>query len=121
MKQLIFFILIFLCAFTTGSINAARNTSADSQAQTGMETAPSSADLATTTDMVQNQNRIQTQNQGQGQQLQSQQQQNVDSANGFQAKNDNNNMSQVAREVQQLQQIRTTGGIGEQVREIARQ
>jgi arginine utilization protein RocB len=76
-----------------------------------------------TGNQVQNQN--QTQNQGEEQQIQIQEQENLDNATGGGSQNRNQNavqnMSEVAKYVQLLQQIRTTGGIGDQVREVARE
>jgi len=73
------------------------------------------------------QNQVQTQNQGEEQQVQvqNQEQENLGDGqeDGLQNRNQNaiQNMSEVAKQVQQLLQIRTTGGIGEQVRQIAQE
>src|SRR4030065_498232 len=67
----------------------------------------------------------QIQNQGEEQQIQTQEQENQENATGEGSQNRNQNavqnMSEVAKYVQQLQQIRTTGGIGDQVRQVARE
>lgn len=71
------------------------------------------------------QNQVQTQNQGeeQGVQVQAQESENFGDGQGegLQIRNQNaaSNMSEVAKQVQEMLQIRTAGGIGEQVRVIA--
>ena len=76
---------------------------------------------------VQNQNQVITQNQGEDTQLQvaTQEQESLGDGQGegLQIRNQNaiENMSTVAAQVQQLLQVRTTGGIGEQVRLIAQE
>ena len=85
---------------------------------------------------VKNQNQIQTQNQGEGQQIQQQTQEMEEQetkdedteddgqrGEGLQNRNPKalENMSVVSRKVQELLQTKSTGGIGEQVREIARE
>jgi hypothetical protein len=72
------------------------------------------------------QNQVETQNQGNDQQLQvaTQEQQGTESGRGenLQTRNQNalQNMSTVAQKVQEMLQLKTTGGIGDQVRQIAR-
>ncbi|MFA5136183.1 MAG: hypothetical protein WC489_02220 [Patescibacteria group bacterium] len=76
---------------------------------------------------VQNQNQIQTQNQGDEKQLQTQtkeeeqtgtmQQTSIESQNRSQ--NAQEHISSVAAQVQKLQMLRTEGGVGEEVRQIA--
>src|SRR4030065_779729 len=67
----------------------------------------------------------QIQNQGEEQQIQTQEQESLENATGEGSQNRNQNaiqnMSEVAKQVQQLLQVRTTGGIGEQVRQIAQE
>lgn len=76
---------------------------------------------------VQNKNQIKIQNEGEESQLQVQTQEEEslgqDESNGSQNRNENamEHMSEVAKYVQLLQQTRTSGGIGESVRIIARQ
>lgn len=71
------------------------------------------------------QNQVQTQNQGEEQevQVQAQEEENFGEGQGegLQIRNQNavNNMSEVAKAVQEMLQVRTSGGIGEQVREVA--
>ena len=73
------------------------------------------------------QNQVQTQNQGEEQQVQVQNQERENlgdgQGEGLQNRNQNavQNMSEVAKQVQQLLQVRTTGGIGEQIRQIAQE
>lgn len=74
-----------------------------------------------------NQNQADTQNQGEDSQLQvnNQEQEGSESGRGegLQNRNQNGleNMSEVAKQVQELLQVKTTGGIGEQVRQIAQE
>ena len=84
-----------------------------------------------TGNQVQNKNQVTTQNQGEDSQLQvnTQEQENLGTGQGdgqgegLQNRNQNaiENMSEVAKQVQQLLQVRTEGGIGEQVRKIAQE
>jgi len=80
-----------------------------------------------TGNQVQNQNQAETQNQGEDSQLQinNQEQENLNDGQGEGLENRNQNaiqnMSDVAKQVQQLLQIREDGGIGEQVRQIAQE
>ncbi len=74
---------------------------------------------------VQNQNQVGTKNQGEDSQLliSTQEQENLEgSGEGMQTRSQaaTQNMSIVAQKVQEMLQIRTTGGIGEQVRQIAK-
>lgn len=77
--------------------------------------------------MIQNQNQVQTQNQGEDSNLQvnTQEQENLSAGQGkgLQNRSQNaiENMSDTARQVQQLLQVGAVGGIGDQVREIARE
>ena len=76
---------------------------------------------------VQIQNQVQVQNQGKDTQLQVNIQEqtglNQGVGEGLQNRNQNavQNMSEVAKQVQQMLQVRTEGGIGEQVRQIAQE
>jgi len=71
------------------------------------------------------QNQVQTQNQGTESQLQVNTQENLNSGSGeglnTRSQNAIEHMSDVAKQVQALLQIRTSGGIGDQVRTIARE
>jgi len=101
-----------------GAQNA--NTGTGQQVQQQVKTSPSP-----TGNQVQNQNQVKTQNQGEDSQLQveTQEQENPEDGSESDSQNRNQNvvqnMSEVATQVQQLLQLRTTGGIGEQVRTIA--
>lgn len=80
-----------------------------------------------TGNQILNQNQVQTQNQSEDTQLQvnTQEQENLEEGadTGVQNRSQNavENMSNVADQVQQLLQVRTSGGIGEQVRQIAQE
>lgn len=105
----------------------AQNTGAGQQAQQQTQTQQQTIASSPTDNQVQNQNKIQTQNQGEDSQLQvnTQEQENLGDGQGEGLQNRNQkaleNMSNVAKQVQQLLQVRTTGGIGEQVRQIAQE
>lgn len=83
--------------------------------------------FAATGQPVQNQNQVKTQNQGEEQQIQVQteEQENLGEGQGegLQNRNQNaiENMSEVAKQVQRLLQVRTTGVIGEQIRQVAQE
>jgi len=70
------------------------------------------------------QNQVQTANEGEEQnvQVQAQEQENFGEGDGLQQRSQNalQNMSEVAIQVQEMLKVRTEGGIGEQVREIAK-
>jgi len=68
---------------------------------------------------VQNKNQVKPQNQGEDSNLQV----NTQESEGSQNRSQNalENMSEVAKQVQQLLQLKTTGGIGQQVRLIAQE
>lgn len=80
---------------------------------------------------VQNQNQVTTQNQGEDSQLEVKTQeveslgegQEDEQGGDLQNRNQNavQNMSEVAKQVQQMLQVRTEGGIGDQVRQIAQE
>jgi len=90
---------------------------------TGTQTGTPSKKVSPTGNQVQNQ--VQTQNQGAESQLQVNTQENLGtgSGEGLETRSQNaiRNMSEVAKQVQEMLQIRTTGGIGDQVRTIARE
>lgn len=105
----------------------------EARAQTGQgvvgSTATQQAEVtpAPTGNQVQNRNRVETQNQGENSQLrvntQEQESLGQERGEGLQIRSQNaiRNMGVVARKVQELLQIRTAGGIGEQVRLVARE
>ncbi len=76
---------------------------------------------------VKNQNEIQTQNQGEDKEVRTQNQEEEESATeageGLQNRNENasEHMSLVAKKVQELLALKTQGGIGEQIREVAQE
>ena len=74
--------------------------------------------ISPTGNQVNNQNQVKTQNEGEEQQIQTETQEQENLAKGQKA---NENMSVVAQKVQLLLQTRTSGGIGDQVREVARE
>lgn len=114
-KILVFLTLLVLSGF---SVQAAQNKAG---AQNGGG--------AGTGAQIQNQNQVQTQNQGEEQQLQiqtrEQEQTGASQGGGINTQNRSKNaeehMSAVAEKVQELQQIREEGGLGEQVRQIAQE
>lgn len=103
--------LVSTTAFAAKNETGAQNTGTGQQVQQQVKTSPSP-----TGNQVRNQNQVQTQNQEQ-ENLEERQ------GEGLQNRNQNavQNMSAVAQQVQELLQIRTTGGIGDQVRQIARE
>jgi len=124
-KLLIFLPLALVISFSFVLVKdeaEAQNTNTGQQNQQQLKVTPSP-----TGNQVQNQNQVKTQNQGEDSQLQvnTQEQENQEEGQGegLQTRSQNaiQNMSEVAKYVQQLLQIRTTGGIGEQVREVARE
>lgn len=130
MKKLLFIFPVFLAFGLVLPVIAAKNSEAGAQAgqqvqQQNQQQLQISA--SPTGNQVQNQNQVNTQNQGEDSQLQVNTQEQEDLGNGqgedLQNRNQNavQNMSEVAKQVQQLLQTRTTGGIGEQVRLIAQE
>jgi len=107
-------------AGTQGTAGTQQGTT--TQTQQKLQTSPSP-----TGSQVQNQNQVKTQNQNEDSQLkvntQEQESLGEEQGTGSQNRNQNavQNMSEVAKQVQQLLQVRTTGGIGEQVRQIAKE
>ncbi len=132
MKKLIYIFPVFLAfglvlpvfaaknneAVAQGTGSAHRGTVTQTQQQLRVSPSP-------TRNQIQNQNQVTTQNQGEDSQLQvnTQEQESLGEEQGTGSQNRNQNaienMSEVAKQVQQLLQVRTTGGIGEQVRLIA--
>ena len=123
MKRLILVLPLFLVFGLALPIFAAKtneagaqstNTGTGQQVQQQVSTSPTGS-------QVQNQNQIKTQNQGEDSQLQvnTQEQENLEAGSLNRNQNAVQNMSEVATQVQQLLQLKTTGGIGEQVRTVA--
>lgn len=129
MKKLMFILPVFLAFGLILPVFAAKNNEAGAQnTNTGQQVQQQpKASPSPTGNQVQNQNQVKTQNQGEDSQLQvnTQEQENLGEGQGegLQNRNQNavQNMSTVAQKVQELLQIRTTGGIGEQVRQVARE
>jgi len=130
MKKLFFILPIFLVFVLALPVFAAKNNEKgvrngqqiQEQNQKQLQISPSP-----TGNQVQNRNQVNTKNQGEDSQLQvnTQEQESLGSGQGegLQNRNENalQNMSEVAKQVQQLLQVRTAGGIGEQVRQIAQE
>lgn len=123
MKKLVLILSILLTFVIVIPVFAANN---NTNAQTGQQVQQQLQVSASPTGIqVQNRNQVNTQNQGKDSQLQvnNQEQENLGEGQGegLQIRNQNavQNMSEVAKQVQQLLQVRTGGGIGEQVRQIA--
>ncbi len=132
MKKLIYIFPVFLAFGLVLPVFAAKNNEAVAQgtgsAQRGTVTQTQQqlrVSPSPTGNQIQNQNQVTTQNQGEDSQLQvnTQEQESLGEEQGTGSQNRNQNaienMSEVAKQVQQLLQVRTTGGIGEQVRLIA--
>lgn len=129
MKKLILILSLFIIVglvmpvFAANNGTGAQNTNTGQQVQQQVNESPSP-----TGNQVKNQNQINTQNQGEDSQLQvvnTQEEENLGEGQGegLQTRNQNaiENMSEVAKQVQLLLQIRTSDGIGEQVRLIAQE
>ncbi|OGD08683.1 hypothetical protein A2397_04695 [Candidatus Amesbacteria bacterium RIFOXYB1_FULL_44_23] len=112
-KLLVFALLILL--FSTASVRSSKAVGN-----------PNQLSVSPTGKTIQNRNEVTTQNQGQDSKLQIEtnesQMTRSASAEGAANRSQNavQNMSLVAQKVQEMLQIRTTGGIGDQVRQIAR-
>ena len=122
MKKILFIFPLFLIlVFPVIAKNESdfQNTGSGQQVKQQVTT-PSSVDSP-----VQNQNQMNTQNQGEDTQLQiaTQEQENSGDGEGLQTRNQAaiQNMSIVAQKVQEILQVRTTGGIGEQIRQVAQE
>ncbi|MFH1535597.1 MAG: hypothetical protein ABIC96_00795 [Patescibacteria group bacterium] len=114
MKKIAFlFVSVLFLVFTPAF--AAKNEAGTQNAGTGQQQGQPSV----TGNQVQNQNQVKTQNQGEEQQIQTQTQE--QESLGEEQGVGSQNMGVVAKQVQQLLQIRTTGGIGEQVRQVAQE
>ncbi|MFH1832775.1 MAG: hypothetical protein ABH816_01220 [Candidatus Levyibacteriota bacterium] len=106
----------------------AQNTNIGQQVQQQNQTQQQLKDSTSPTgNQVKNQNQVQTQNQGEDKQIQTQNQEQESlgdgQGEGLQNRNQKavQSMSMVAQKAQELLQIRTTGGIGEQVKQIAQE
>lgn len=122
MKKLGFIISMVLMIFVAVPVYGVANTGMGQQAQQ-----PTIKITPTPTgNQVKNQNQIRIQNQGEDAQLEinNQEQENLGEGQreGSQNRSENalEHMSVVAQKVQELLQLKTAGGIGDQVREIAR-
>lgn len=121
---LLVFILVVLPVFAAKNNEAGAQTGQQIQQQNQQRL---KASPSPTGNQVQNRNETQTQNQGEDSQLQinTQEQESLGDGQGegLQNRNQNavQNMSEVAKRVQQLLQIRIEGGIGQQVRQIAQE
>jgi hypothetical protein len=120
MKKILLFILPLFLILTSPAVAKNETGSQNTGSSQQINTSPSS-----TGSSVQNKNQVNTQNQGEDTQLQAttQEQENSGDGEGLQTRNQAaiQNMSIVAQKVQEMLQIRTTGGIGEQVRQIAQE
>ena len=123
MKKILFIFPLFLIlVFPVIAKNESdfQNTGSGQQVKQQVTTPSSSTDSP-----VQNQNQMNTQNQGEDTQLQiaTQEQKNSGDGEGLQTRNQAaiQNMSIVAQKVQEILQVRTTGGIGEQIRQVAQE
>ncbi len=124
-------IVLTFATLSAVSVHAAQNSyGRPAETNTGQQNQQQLMISSTPTGLqVQNQNQVQTQNQGEDQQLQiqtqEQEQTGTDEGKGINSQNRNQNavehMSEVAKKVQELQQIREEGGLGEQVRQIAQE
>lgn len=124
MKKLILITSLFMILILVGPVFAANTNTGVKNTNTGSQ---ASMSPSPTGNQVKNKNEINTQNQGEDTQLQvnTQEQENLEEGQGegLQTRSQNaiQNMSTVAKQVQLLLQIRTTGGIGDQVRLIAKE
>ena len=129
MKKLSILIVAVAILAVNNLVFAAKN---DTGAQTGQQVQQQNQQQLQISDspignQVQNQNQVETQNQGEDSQLEinNQEQENLNDGRGEGLENRNpntiENMSEVAKQVQQLLQVGAEGGIGEQVRQIAQE
>jgi uncharacterized protein YxeA len=131
MKKLILILPVFLAFSLILPVFAAKNTETGTKnTNTGISQQVQQqikVSSSPTGNQIQNQNQVKTQNQGENSQLKvnTQEKENLEEhvSTGSENRNQNavQNMSEVATKVQQLLQLRTTGGIGEQVRQIAQE
>lgn len=130
MKRLSILIISIAVLSVNSLVFAAKNNETESQAGSQAQQQNQQQlqiSNSPTANQVQNQNQVNTQNQGQDSQLQVeiQEQENLGEGHeeGLQNRNQNTieNMSEVAKQVQQLLEIREVGGIGEQVKQIAQE
>ncbi len=125
MKKLIFILPVFLVMGLAAPVLAANNKSG---AQVGQQIQKQTvASPSSTGNQVQNMNQVKTQNEGEDSQLKVSTQEQEDLGEnqdgGSENRNQNavENMSNVATQVQQLLKVKTSGGIGDQVRQIAQE
>lgn len=120
MKKLLYVIPVFV-VFGLVTTTYAANNGVEAQSGQGTQLLLHASPSPTG---IQNKNQVSTQNQGEDTQLQVSTQEEESLGEEQQIGLQNNglgdeNMSEVAKQVQALLQVRTTGGIGQQVREIA--
>lgn len=135
MKRIIAFFILFIF-LSLLSVDAAQNRigAGENGSGSGKETGQQNQQqivvpTATTGNQIRNQNQVQTENQETDQrlQIQTQEQEQTKATQGGmmgvqnRSQNANENMSAVAEKVQELLQIRESGGIGEQIKKIAQE
>ncbi len=123
-------LLILLALFLVAPVVAAQNSGTSAQSvtglQQGMRATPKPVVTVSVSPSVGNkvQNAVQTQNQGEESQLQVMTEEKLGtgagSSMGKRSDQAIQHMSEVAKQVQGMLEIRTIGGIGDQVREVAR-
>ncbi|MFZ2025067.1 MAG: hypothetical protein WAV51_02205 [Microgenomates group bacterium] len=116
-------LLVLLSLFLVTPIIAAQNSSVSQGMNTTTKPVTTVGVVPSTGNKVQN--AVQTQNQGEDSQLQisTEEKLGTEAGNSMDTRSENakQNMSEVAKQVQGMLEIRTTGGIGDQVREVARE
>ena len=120
MKKILLGLLAFILVTP---VVAAQNNGTESQMGSGSQQAGSTTVMTSTGNKVQN--AVQTQNQGEESQLQvnTEEKLSTEATKSMDTRSETakQNMSEVAKQVQGMLEIRTSGGIGEQVREVARE
>ena len=120
MKKILLLVLPLFLIIASPAVAKNETSSQNTGSSQQINASPSS-----TGSSVQNKNQVSTQNQGENTQLQvtTQEEENSGDGEGLQTRNQAaiQNMSIVAQKVQEMLQVRTTGGIGEQVRQIAQE
>ena len=124
-------LILLLSLFLVTPIVAAQNSGTSGQAVTGLQQGMNATTKPVTTvgtiASVGNnvQNAVQTQNQGEESQMQvvTEEKLGTEAGNNMDTRSENalQNMSEVAKQVQGMLEIKTTGGIGDQVRTVAKE
>lgn len=117
MKKLIYFLFVFCFFLLVPSFVLAQNQNRDQERI--QSPSPSTSPMGTG---IKNQNRVQTENEGEDNLIQTQNQE-EENSNGMNSRSENarQHMSIVAQKVEELLADPTlTGGIGEQIREVAK-